>query len=287
VPKIVFFGSDRYSLLVLQRLLSSPDLTVSGIVTLPQSDPIVSFSKGKRYHFFITDSLIRITDSLKKIEAEVGILASYGQIVPPEVLSIFPKGILNIHPSLLPKYRGPSPVPLALLDGLTETGVTIIKMDNEVDHGPIVAQFKEEIRVDDTSETLLIRLFQTGIEILKTVLPPYLNGQITLQPQNDSEATYTKKLSRQDGQIDWQKPTEYLERFVRAMDPWPGAWTKVKILRDKEAKILRLKIIKAHLENNQLVPDQVQLEGKNPVTYKQFQEGHPTAEIAGVQHVSS
>lgn len=242
--KIIFFGSDKYSQIVLKAL------------------------KSERNISFVNDPK----------QAEVGIIASYGKILPSGIIILPKQGILNIHPSLLPKYRGSSPVQTAILNGDTQTGVTIFKIDNQIDHGPIVSQFKIDIFPEDTTESLYIRLFKAGVVVLKTILPAYLEGQIELCEQNHSQATYTKKFTREDGRIDWQKPPADLERFIRAMTPWPGAWT---LLRSTSfaGQAKRLKILKAHLENKKLILDQVQLEGKKPVSYQQFREGYPEAKI--------
>lgn len=251
-PKIIFFGSDKYSQIVFKAL-----------------------EKDSRFQ------IVKMEE-----KPDVGVIASYGKILTPEILALPQHGVLNIHPSLLPKYRGSSPVQAAILNSDKATGVTIIKTDEKVDHGPIVAQFKEEIKADDTAESLYNRLFTLGAEVLKTILPTYLEGKIELREQNHSQATYTKKLTRDDGKIDWKKPDDYLERFIRAMHPWPGAWTEVNLaptIQDRKAKPIldrkRLKILKAYLEKGKLILDQIQLEGKKPVTWKQFQEGYPKAKI--------
>jgi len=235
--KVIFYGSDKNSEIVLRLLEADKRFQ---IVENPQG-------------------------------AEVGVLASYGRILSAKELSVPKHGILNIHPSLLPEYRGPTPVPSAIINGEKKTGVSIIKMDEEIDHGPIVAQFELDIFPEDTSETLLTRAFTAGAQVLKTILPAYIEGKIELRPQDHSQATFTKKFTREDGQIDWSKPPEYQDRFIRAMLPWPGAWSN--------AKSKRLKILKAHLINGKLVLDTVQLEGKNPVTFKQLLEGHPGTKI--------
>ena len=251
-PKIIFFGSDKYSQIVLKAL-----------------------EKDKRF---------QIVKNLKD-KPDVGVLASYGKILPSEILTIPKYGILNIHPSLLPKYRGASPVQAVILADDKETGVSIIKMDKKVDHGLIVAQFTEKILPIDTTESLYQRLFTSGAEVLLTILPAYLNGQIKSRQQDNSQATYTKKLSRDDGKIDWKWSPEKIERHVRAMHPWPGAWTTIQMTEDRKQKtVKRLKILKAHLENLSpdtcyLIPDLVQLEGKKPVSWKQFCEGYPKTKL--------
>lgn len=263
-PKIIFFGSDKYSVIVLEML-----------------------KKDKRFQILVAVTNKNSLEKLKslKVRPEVGVLASFGAILDKKILAIPKHGILNIHPSLLPKYRGASPVQTAILNGEKETGVTIIKMDEKVDHGPILAQFKEEIKPDDTAQVLYERLFEAGAKVLTSILPAYLEGKIEPRQQDHSKATYTKKLTRDEGKIDWQKPDEYLERFIRAMYPWPGSWTEVELrIKNQESRIKRLKILRAHLENLSpdtchLIPDLVQLEGKKPVTWKQFQEGYPEAKI--------
>ena len=205
----------------------------------------------------------------ENLDADLGVCASFGEIIPELVINYFKFGILNIHPSLLPKYRGVSPVPEALKNGDTKTGITIIKMDEKMDHGPIVVQSKEEVFPDDTGESLRTRLFQKSVDILIETIEPYLKGKIKLKEQNHNEAIFTKILTKQDGFLELTgcDPVS-TERFIRAMQPWPGTWTLI------DGK--RLKILQAHLENEKLVLDEVQLEGKNPVTYQQFKEGYPS-----------
>jgi len=252
--KVVFFSSDQYGARALEVLKKSSDLKILKII------------KDKNE-----------LESLKKadFQPDIGIVASFGALIPSDIINWPKKGLLNLHPSLLPKYRGPTPIPSTLLNGEKETGLTIIKVDEQIDHGPIVSQFKEAIKVDYTSESLLNRLFTLGGQTLTTILPSYLEGKIELREQDHSQATYTQKLTKEDGKIDWTKPAEYLERFIRAMFPWPGAWTEIKI----NQKIKRLKILKAHLEKKRLFLDEVQLEGKKPVTWKQFLEGYPQVKL--------
>ncbi len=257
--KIVFFCSDKYSQIVLNELQQN------------QNFEIIKIFKNKN----------DLNNDLEKLtKPDVGIVASFGALIPKDIISWPKKGLLNLHPSLLPKYRGPTPVPAAILNGEKETGLTIIQVDEQIDHGPIVAQFKEAIKPEDTSESLLQRLFKMGAEVLTTILPAYLEGKIKLREQNHFQATYTQKLTREDGKMNWSKSADYLERFVRAMYPWPGAWTEIKLkMKNEKLKIKRLKILKTHLENGKLVLNIVQLEGKKPVNFKQFLEGYPQFEF--------
>ena len=207
-------------------------------------------------------------------KADVGIVASYGKILQKEIIDSFPHGILNIHPSLLPKYRGPTPVQTAILNGDKITGVTIIKIDEEVDHGPILAQKEIEIKENETSESLLKKTFAAGAKMLPKVLSNYIKGEIKLSSQNDSKATFTQHLTKEDGYIDLQKVSNSLEienwklkiaRMVRAYYPWPGVWFKTKL--GEQNRIVKL-----------LPEKKIQVEGKKPMTYKDFINGYKEAE---------
>lgn len=255
--KIAFFGSDQNSEIVFQAF---------------KKDLRFEIGKAPPAHL----PLKIINKELKAFQPQVGILASYGKILNNETLNIPKHGILNIHPSLLPKYRGPTPVPATILNGDKQTGVTILKMDEQVDHGPIIAQVEQVIEPDETAEALLKRLFTLGAQVLLTILPAYLDGRIKPKRQTHSKATWTKKLTKESGRINWQKSDRYRERFIRAMYPWPGAWSEVEINSNKK----RLKIHRAHLNKGKLILDLVQLEGKKPVTFKQFSEGYPSLKLA-------
>jgi methionyl-tRNA formyltransferase len=283
--KIVFFGTPDYVMPILTKLhrefVTGPGKSPIVAVVTQEAKPvgrdqIVTFSPVDRWaHEHKIFTYYKASDLLEaNLDAEIGVLASYGEIISREVIDLFPQGILVIHPSLLPKYRGASPVPAAIKNGDSMTGVSIIRMDEKMDHGPIVTQFKEEILDNDTSDVLRDRLFAKSADVLVETITPYTKGKIKLKKQDDSAATYTKLVTRQDGFIELQgsDPCQ-TERFIRAMYPWPGAWT---LLPNQK----RLKLIKSHLdESEKLVLDEVQLEGKLPVTYKQFTEAYPTLAV--------
>jgi methionyl-tRNA formyltransferase len=286
--KIVFFGTPDYTLPILKSL--HKNFKIIGVVTQkPKAKgrkKKLSYSPVDKWAF--KKKVPVFYDFSNLPEADLGILAAYGKIIPKFVIFHFKFGILNIHPSLLPKYRGASPVQSAIIAGDKQTGVSIIKLDEEMDHGPIVSQFIEKIRPDDTTETLRKRLFLLSAQFLIDLLPAYLNNKIKLKNQNHKAATYTKLLTKKDGFIDPKdlkkalqgKKAVYFERFIRAMQPWPIAWTQIKLkMKNEKLKIKRLKILKAKLDSNgrALIPEIVQLEGKNPVTWQQFTQGYPTA----------
>lgn len=197
---------------------------------------------------------------------EVAVLADFGFILPKETLTLFPKGIINVHGSLLPKYRGASPIQAAILNGEKETGVTLIKMDKGVDTGQILTQKKMEILPTDTYESLKKRMASVATELLIRTLPLYLRGRIKLQPQDNSKATKTYRLKKEDGEIDWKKGAEFIERQIRAFYPWPGSYFF--------GGSKRIIIKKAHLENGKLKIDELQVEGKNPIDWQSFKRGY-------------
>ena len=236
---------------------------------------------------------------IKNLQAELVVTAAYGQILPKEILKIPRYGCLNVHPSLLPKYRGPSPIHTAILNGDKKTGVTIIKMIEKVDSGSIIAQ-KELISLTgrETYKTLHNQLAEKGANLLIETIPKWIKGEIEPKPQDESKASYTKILTRQDGKIDWKKSAEEIERQIRAFEKWPGSFTFWEIMKEK---LLRIKILKAGIfkspvsktfsvgkilvvPQNQvgvqcgkdfLIIEELQLEGQKPMSSEEFLRGHP------------
>ncbi|MBI1982084.1 MAG: methionyl-tRNA formyltransferase, partial [Candidatus Levybacteria bacterium] len=256
--KITFFGTSKFAIPVLEVLRTNFELILV-ITTDPLNGAVPSYCKQNSIPYLSVQQLSNQTiEQLRRANTPLAILASFGLIIPKEVLGIFSKGIFNIHPSLLPKYRGPTPVQTAILNGDKETGVTIIKLDKEVDHGPILAQAEEQVFSTDTSESLYKRLFEKGAQLLLEVLPKHIDGKIMPKEQDHSKATFSKHLTRQDGYIDLANPPlkDLLERMIRAYYPWPGVYTKLKIKNEK------LKIIKF------LPEGKIQVEGKKPMSYK-------------------
>lgn len=291
--KIVFFGTPDYVLPVLKALYKTCEV-VSVVTQNPKEVGRKKFITRSPVDNWAYKHKIPVTYDFAEIpSADLGVVAAYGRIIPKSVIANFKFGILNIHPSLLPKWRGASPVQAAILSGETETGVSIIKMDEEVDHGPIVAQFKEDVLPDDTAGSLRARLFERSADVLTALIKPFVEGKITPRLQNHKEATSTHLIKKQNGFIDLKKtPPEEAERFIRAMQPWPVSWTYVHLAKsDNEvgySKLKakrRLKILDAHTEtlsfkHSVLRLDEVQLEGKNPVSWKEFELGYPNAEFA-------
>jgi methionyl-tRNA formyltransferase len=164
-------------------------------------------------------------DQLTSWEPDLIVVAAFGQILKRSVLRLPPDGCLNVHASLLPRYRGASPIAAAILAGEEVTGVTIMRMDKGMDTGPILAQVECPIADDDTTATLSEKLARLGAELLVESLPAWLSGDLEAQPQDESQASYCRPLRKKDGYLDWSESAEYLERQVRAYDPWPGTYT--------------------------------------------------------------
>jgi methionyl-tRNA formyltransferase len=175
-------------------------------------------------------------DRLAAWEPDVIVVAAFGQILQAPVLELPPHGCLNVHASLLPAYRGAAPIPAAILAGEPTTGVTIMRMDEGLDTGPILAQAEHAIAPDDTTASLTARLADLGAQLLVETLPGWMSGAIRAQPQDDSRATYCRQLKKGDGELDWTQQAVQLDRQVRACDPWPGASTT---WQGKRLKVLR------------------------------------------------
>jgi methionyl-tRNA formyltransferase len=166
-----------------------------------------------------------VIEELRALKPDVIVVAAYGLILPPAVLDIPAHGCLNVHASLLPKYRGASPIPFAMLNGERETGITIMLMDAGMDTGPILTQQSIAIAPDDDAERLERKLSLLGATLLGETLPRWIAGDITPQAQDAVLATYTRLITKQDGQIHWAEPGEHIVRMIRAYAPWPGAYT--------------------------------------------------------------
>lgn len=268
---IVFFGSSKYVIPIIEVLKKDFDLALVVTTERNSSDPIPSYCLAQKIPYLSVSSLLNSTMNyeLLTINPLVGVLADFGLIIPSAILDSFPKGIINIHPSLLPKYRGSTPVQNAILNGGEKTGVTIIKLDSEVDHGPILAQKEVSISPSDNAQTLYEKLFKVGAELLHQNLNKYIKGEIKPSEQDHSKATVTRLLTREDGRVDIskikdQKSKIKLKRMIRAYYPWPGTWSELRI-KNKE---LRIKFL----------PDKkIQVEGKKPMSYKDFLNGYPEA----------
>lgn len=178
---------------------------------------------------------------LAELNPQLIVVAAYGQILPTTILNLASFGCINVHASLLPKYRGAAPIQWAIINGESETGITIMKINEGLDSGPILAQKSIPIEPDDTAQTLHDKLAQIGSELLVETIPLYINGNLTPQLQDDSKATYAPKITKEEARIDWNLSAGAIVNRIRAFNPWPGAFT---FLNDDEKKSM-LKIWQA------------------------------------------
>ncbi len=245
----VFFGSSIFSQVVLAQLISHgyyPCLVVlpqnkpSGRKQILQTSSLVKFCQTRSLSYLeVANFKDQITiEKIKQSGCALAILASFGKIIPTSVISLFSQGIINIHPSLLPKWRGPSPLQAVLLVGESISGVTLIQLDSEVDHGPIIAQVKINITMDENVTDLEIKLAKIGTELLIKTLPRYVSQKIHLSPQDHGQATFCKMIKREDGHINWQQTACQIYNQWRAFVKWPGVYTFWQGQRLKLLKIL-------------------------------------------------
>jgi methionyl-tRNA formyltransferase len=245
-PKLVFMGSPEFALPVLHALVEH--YAVVGVVTQPDrpagrgkvlTPPPVK-PLAERYQLpIIQPRRLSQPDAFAQLVAwqpDVIIVAAFGQILKPQVLDLPAFGCINVHASLLPRWRGAAPIQAAIMHGDKQTGVTIMRMDAGIDTGGILSQQAIEIHPQDTSLSLSARLAELGANLLLETLPEYLAGRIPIQEQDDQFASYAPMLKKEDGLLDFHKSAKVLERQVRAFNPWPGAYMEwkgqlIKILR--------------------------------------------------------
>ena len=200
-----------------------------------------------------------VIERLRLLAPDVMVVVAYGQIIPGDVLSIPPKGVVNVHASLLPRHRGAAPVARAILAGDRETGVTIMLMDEQLDHGPVLATWQTAIGSREDAAALTARLAEIGADLLVETLARL--DEIEPRAQEHEQATVAPRLRREDGDLDWNLRAEEIDRRVRALQPWPGATLPTSRGR--------VKVLSGHVEGDRYVPDVVQAPGKKPAPAKQ------------------
>jgi methionyl-tRNA formyltransferase len=234
MTRIVFMGSPDFAVPTLRELAKNYE--VVGVVTQPdresgrgraiKSPPIKTLATELGLPVLQPEKL-RAPEAMEQLRLwnpDLIVVAAFGQILKPDVLSLPPYGCINVHASLLPRGRGAAPIQAAILNGDSETGVTIMQMDKGVDTGALINQRTVKIEDDDTADSLSEKLSHLGAELLLETLPRYLSGELIPMPQDESKATYAPMLKKEDGLLDFAKPIEELARRVRAFNPWPGAY---------------------------------------------------------------
>ncbi|HYC34157.1 MAG TPA: methionyl-tRNA formyltransferase [Candidatus Paceibacterota bacterium] len=280
--KFVFFGSSLISITSLE-CLKEKGLLPSLVVTKPDSPqgrglelqptPVKEWAISNNIEVITPESAKspEAMEKIKAVNAEVGILVSYGKIIPDEMIDIFPKGIVNLHPSLLPHLRGPAPIEFTILnDNPEEAGVSIMLLDRELDHGPIIAQKKVWVLDWPPSKSALYKLLSDeGAKLLAEVLPDYLSGKIRPVPQDHDQATFTRAIEKIDGEIFLaDDPYENFLEF-QAYEGWPGTY----FFAEKDDKKIRVKVTEAEFKNGNFEILKVIPEGKKEMDFESFKRG--------------
>jgi len=284
--KTIFIGTSEFATPILENIIHHPQFNICCVITSPDkligrkkeiTPPPIKIAALKNNLPVLQPKIIsEISDEISQLKPDLIITASYGQIIPKNILDVPKFGCINIHPSLLPKYRGPSPIQTAILNGDKNTGITIMLMNEKMDTGPIIAQKGVVIENNENYQDLEKRLSLESANFLLEILPQYIREEIKPKKQDDTKASYTKILSRQDGQIDLKKSAQEIERMLYAFYPWPGVWTylkkrRIKILKAKAVQKPNKTTIKT--SNGYLSLKIVQPEGKKPMPAEEFFRG--------------
>ena len=303
---VIFMGTPPLAATVLEALLAEPAWNISAVVTQPDQPkgrdlklqpsavkelalqknlPVLQPTRAREESFF---------EQVRALTPDLIVVAAYGQILPQALLDVPRHGCLNVHTSLLPKYRGAAPIQWAILNGDAETGVTIMKMDAGLDTGAIVSEARTGITAEDTSQTLHDRLAQLGGALLVRTIPDYVAGKIIPQPQPAEGSSYARKIKKEDGRLDWSQPASVLWNRVRGLTPWPGTFsflqteptpTLLKIWRAEMVADVRGapgEILSANRDGLTVACGEgalrlleLQREGGKRLTAAQFLAGHP------------
>ncbi len=248
-------GTAELSCASLEKLAADKNFQIVAVVTQPdkpkgrelklQPSPVKILAEKLKFPVLqpLKARDEKFIAELRELKPDLMVVVAYGQILPQNILDLPKFGCLNVHTSLLPKYRGAAPIQWAIANGEPETGVTIMKMDAGLDTGPILSTRHTPILITDDSQILHDRLAQLGAELLVETIPDYVSGKISPQPQPTEVSTYAAKIKKKDGQIDWNLPAQKIWNRLRAFTPWPGAFTFLQ----SESKPQLLKIWKVEV----------------------------------------
>lgn len=305
--KIIFMGTSEFAKEILEAIVREK-YQVLAIITQPDKKvgrkqemkigPVKEFGDIQKIPIFQPAKLNEESiEKIKGLSPDLIIVAAYGKIIPKEILEAPRYKSINVHPSLLPEFRGPSPIQNAILAGKKETGITIMLMDEKMDHGDILVQAKVQIHPDENTEILSKKIIPLSAKLLLEMIPNWIEGKIKPKKQDDSEASYCQLIEREDGHIFWNEEAFEIYNKFRAFSPWPGIFS----IWEKSGGIIRLKLVKIKtqeknpeekreigevfkLDENRIgvktakgiiILEEVQLEGKNPVKTNEFLNGYP------------
>ncbi|MFA5886651.1 MAG: methionyl-tRNA formyltransferase [Patescibacteria group bacterium] len=306
--RLIFMGTPDFAVPGLMSLIATPDFAIIGVFT--QSDKpigrkqlltptaIKTTALQNNLKIFQPVKIKTTTEIIRSLKPDLIVVIAYGQIIPPDILAIPTYGCLNVHASLLPKYRGAACLNVPILNGDEETGITIMKMEAGLDTGPILKQIKIKLNGQETLETVHDKLAALSADLLIPTLRDFLAKKIKPKEQDESQASYVKTLKKEDGRINWKKTALEIERSVRAYNPWPGTYTLMITGDDQESHHKIIKILKTEhqplainkykigeifKENNKLMIQcgqdslvilNLQIEGKKALSAEEFIRGY-------------
>lgn len=298
--KILFIGTSDFGIPSLKALMNCREFKVISVITQEDKKigrkqiltPTPIKKEAGKYNIPILQpkKIIEVKSDIKRLNPDIIVLIAYGQKIPEDILNMPKYGSINLHGSLLPKYRGSSCIQAPILNGDDKTGITIMKMDSGLDTGKIIKQDEIQISPKETALTLHKKLSDLGAKILINTLKRYISGEIKPYAQNSSKASYVNQLKKEDGKINFDDSAEYIERMIRALDPWPSAYAKtekniiLKILKSENIKsnanfkvgeiFMLNKNLAVKCGKNALIIKELQLSGKNPMNANEFLKGH-------------
>ncbi|MGH9774594.1 MAG: methionyl-tRNA formyltransferase [Candidatus Acidiferrales bacterium] len=238
--RLVFCGTPEFAVPSLERLLAEPDFQIAAVVTQPDrprgrgretaSSPVKDAALGASVHVYQPEKIKSDSayEFFTRVAPDVVVIIAYGQIIPAKLIALPRLGWINVHASLLPKYRGAAPIQWAIVRGETRTGLTTMQIDAGLDTGPMLLRWETEISPDETAPELSTRLAQAGGPLLVETLRKLSHGEIAPQPQDSSQATLAPPLKKEDGRIDWTKNARDIYNRIRGLEPWPGAFTEFR-----------------------------------------------------------
>ena len=246
--RLIFLGTPHLATIPLLALHAMPNVHIVAVITQPDRPsgrgrqltppPVKVVAQELGIDTILQPETLKdesVVAQIATLAPDIGVVAAYGEILRKNVLAIPPHGYLNIHPSLLPRHRGPAPVTSAILAGDSEVGVSVMQLGSKMDAGPILVQHRQPLNDDDCAGTLTEALFHVGARMMCEVIHPYIDGTLIPTPQDDAQATYIGLLRRDDVRIDWSQSASQIARMNRAYDPWPGTFTT---LNDQPLRII-------------------------------------------------
>jgi methionyl-tRNA formyltransferase len=310
--RIVFFGTPQFAVPTLRKLLGSPH-TVCGVVTQPDrprgrghrvTDSPVKALAAEHGRPILQPDRLRdpdFADALRAWNPDLGVVAAYGKLIPEAILALPPHGMINVHASLLPKYRGAAPVQRAVIDGETETGVTIMRMEKMLDAGPMLAKVKRPIGPDETADVIERDLAVLGADLLLDVVARIEAGSEQQELQDFMVCSYAPKVTKEEGLIDWTLPASYIHNRVRGLYPWPHAYTfldgaRLIVLKTRvegtptdepPGAVVDVTADAIHVatgHEGRIGLEQLQLEGGRPMSTREFLAGHPVTPGTRLTH---